>query len=245
MLMTPLKRIYRLRRTRLTGTPLILRPQLGWRFRVARVVLLLVLAFALVGVGAYFGWHEARMYERAKMTSQLERAVESESLLEQERSARRSAEQQLTMERATRETLAKDLSKVQAELASRQRALVFLDSLLTANDRSREVRFVACELRNIEKNRYRYSALVAQGLNRAAEFSGRLLLNVDYAHGAQRGRLTLGKDTAIPLVFKHYERAEGEVVIPLEHVPTSMEIRVLSSDGRKVVAQCQKKLGAV
>lgn len=245
MFITPLKRLYRLQRKRLAAAPLILRPQLGWRYRVARAFLFIVLAGALLAAGVYVGWLEAKKYERAKIAKEMAYAKESTSLLEQERAARRSVEQELTMERATREALSIDLAKAQAELASRQKALTFLDSLLTANDRSREVRFVGCELRAIEKNRYRYSALLAQGLNRAAAFEGRLLVNVGYSHSGQQGRVSLGKDKNIPLSFMHYERAEGEFVIPTDASPTSLEIRVLSSDGRRVITQCQKKLGAV
>lgn len=241
----PLKRFYRLQRMRLSAAPMALRPVLGWRAKILRASGLLLLAVLLGVLGAWLGWREAVAVHQAGFSGQSDRIEKLDRALASEVDARRLLDQQLTMERATREMLAKELALAQAQAATRQEALTFLDALLTSNDRSRAVRLVACELQPVEARQYRYRALLAQGFNGAAEFSGRVLVNVDYQRRGQRGRLTLGQDKPIPVLVKHYDRAEGELTLPSDAIPLSVDIRVLSLDGRQVVAQCQKKIGGV
>lgn len=240
-----IKHFYRLQRARLAAAPLTLRPVLGWKSKVLGVVSLLVLALLLLVVGGWLGWREADDAHRLGLSGQAERIVQLDKALASEVAARRMAEQQLAVERATRETLARDLASTQSEAAARQEALVFLDSLLTANDRTRAVRFVACELQAMDNHKFRYRALLAQGINSAADFNGRLLVTVDYQQRGQRARHVLGQDKPLEVRVRHYERMEGELSLPAEAAPQALDIRVLSPDGRQVVAQCQKKTGGV
>ncbi|MDR3410321.1 MAG: hypothetical protein P4L87_05140 [Formivibrio sp.] len=200
---------------------------------------------ALVILGGWIGWHESALVHRADFSELSARVALLDHTLASEVATRREIEQQLIMERATRETLFKELAQAQTDAASRQEALVFLESLLTSNDRSRAVRLVACEMQLLEAHQYRYRALLAQGFNSSMEFNGRLVVSVDYLRRGQRNSLVLGGDKPLPVRVRHYERVEGELTLPAEAVPQALDVRILSLDGHQVIAQCHKKIGSV
>ncbi len=237
------KRFSRLQRVRLAAVPIDLQPVPYLRRRALRIFLWLLAAAALILVGGWMGWHESARVHRADASGLFARVALQDKMLASEVAARRWGEQQLTMERATRELLVKELAQAQAEAASRQESLIFLESLLTSSDRSRAVRLVACELQPLEGRQYRYRALLAQGANSDAEFVGRLFVGVDYLRRGQRGRLVLGGEKPLPVRVRHYERVEGELTLPAEAVAQALDVRILSPDGRQVIAQCHKKMG--
>lgn len=240
----PLKRFYRQQRIRLAAAPIRLQPAPGRRVHAAWTVLKLLIVAALIGVGGWIGWRESARVHRADSSELSARAALLDQTLASEVAARRVLEQQLAMERSTRVTLAEQLAQSQADAASRQEALVFLESLLTSNDRSRAVRLVACEMQVFEARRYRYRALLAQGFNSDAQFNGRLQISVDYLRRGQRGNVVLGSEKPLPVQIKHYERVEGALDLPADAIPQMLEVRLLSADGRQVIAQCRKKMGS-
>ncbi len=241
----PIKRFYRLQRARLAAAPIMLQPAPGRRLRALRVLLLLLMAAVLVLAGGWLGWHESTLVHRADSSGLFARVALLDKMLASEVAARRWTEQQFTVERATREALVKELALAQGEAASRQEALIFLESLLTSQDRSRAVRLVACELQLLDARRYRYRALLAQGASSDAEFNGRLSVGVDYLRRGQRGSVVLGDEKPLLVRIRHYERVEGELTLPAEAVAQALDVRILSSDGRQVIAQCHKKTGGV
>lgn len=241
-----LKRFHRLQRARLTAAPLALRPQWGWRSKLLAAVITLLLVVALLGFGFWLGWRDASITHRLGVDSRIARIEQLEKAVASAVAAQRLAEQNLAVEQSTRTTLARQLVQAQADLTSRQESLVFLDSLLTANDRSRSLRFVACELQASDKaHEFRYRALLAQGATNSVELTGRLEISVDYIRKQKRTRMTLGTDKPIAVKIRHYERADGALTLPADAIPQALEMRVLSSDGRQVIAQCQKKMGGV
>lgn len=106
------------------------------------------------------------------------------------------------------------------------------------------MRFFACELQpQGEPRKFRYRGLLAQGTNSAPEFNGRLVVSIDYLKRGQRGRYTLGEDKQVLVHVKHYERLDGVVELPADAHPQTLEARILTQDGKQVIAQCQKKIG--
>lgn len=240
----PLKRFYRQQRIRLAAAPIRMQPTPGRRLRALRTALKLLVAAVLIGVGGWAGWRESALAHRADSSELSARVALLDRTLASEVAARRGLEQQLVVEQSTRATLAEQLAQSQADAASHQESLVFLESLLTSNDRSRAVRLVACEMQVLEARRYRYRALLAQGFNSDAQFNGRLQVSVDYLRRGQRGSVVLGGEKPLPVQIKHYERVEGELGLPAEAIPHMLEVRLLSADGRQVIAQCRKKMGS-
>lgn len=206
----------------------------------------LIIAAGLVAAGGWFGWLESKASHSSGLNAQSERVVELEKQLASAVTAHRLAEQRTAVEISMRETLAKELIESQAAASSRLETLTFLESLLTVNDRARAVRFVACELQPLgESRKFRYRGLLAQGINSAAEFNGKLVVSVDYMKRGQRNRFALGEDKPQLVHVKHYERLEGVIELPSDAQPQVLDARILSQDGKQVVAQCQKKVGGV
>ena len=220
----------------------MLRPTPSRRLRVLRFLLLLLLLSAATALGGWLGWHGSERQLKKTFAGQSERVVTLEAMLASEVAKRQLVQQQLIVEQSTRTMLASELAQVQAETASRQESLLFLDSLLTSNDRIRAVRLVACELQGLEARRYRYRALLAQGINRDEEYRGRLIVGVDFVLKGKRGRVAVGEDKPLTVQVKHYERVEGEVSLPADARPQALDVRIVSMDGRTLVAQCHKKL---
>lgn len=240
-----IKRYYRQQRARLSVAPLALRPEVSRKRRLLRGGLLFFLAAVLLGGGGWMGWNHGGEVLQRSLDRQSRRIVQLEDQVASEMAARRLAEQQLTVERATRETLARELTRSQAQAVAQKEALAFFDSLLTANDRSRQIRVVACELQALGGQKFRYRALFAQGADNAAEFTGQLVVGVDYLQRGQRGRFVVGEDKPQSLRVRHYERTEGELTLPANAVPQALDIRVLAPEGRRVVAQCHRKTGEI
>lgn len=209
-----------------------------WRtaLPVAMTLLLLVVAGGL-------GWFVARMQFQRDLAGQSGRIEQLEAAVAAEVIAHRLTQQQLVVEKSTREALASELAQVQAEALSGQESLAFLDSLLTSNDRRQAVRLLACELQPQEPGRFRYRALVAQGFNSDAEFLGRLVVAVEYVRRGQRGRVVLGEGSALPVRVRHYERTEGSISLPVDAVAQQLDIRVLAETGNRMMAQCRRKIG--
>lgn len=213
------------------------------RIRSRHFIPVTVMACVLLTVTGWAGWFVAKLQYQTDLAGRSGQIGALEASLASEVVAHRLTQQQLVVERATREVLASELAQVQAEAVSRQESLAFLDSLLTSNDRSRAVRLLACELQTVDVRRFRYRALVAQGFNSDAEFAGKLLVTVEYVRRGQRGRVVLGEDKPLPVRVKHYERAEGELVLPADAVPQQLDIRILPENGRQALAQCRRKIG--
>ncbi|SFN12047.1 hypothetical protein SAMN05660284_00574 [Formivibrio citricus] len=242
----PIKRFYRQQRAHLASAPMALRPAPSRRMRIARAGIALMFIGGLLAAGGWLGWIESKAAHSSGFDAQTERVAELEKQVAAADAARRLAEQRAAVEIATRETLTRELAQSQAAASSRLETLTFLESLLTVNDRARALRFVACELQSLgDGRRFRYRGLLAQGFNSAAEFNGRLVVGVDYLKRGQRGRYVQGEDKPQPVHVKHYERLEGVIELPSDAQPQLLDARILSHDGKQVVAQCQKKVGGV
>ena len=105
-----IKRYYRQQRARLSVAPLALRPEVSRKRRLLRGGLLFFLAAVLLGGGGWMGWNHGGEVLQRSLDRQSRRIVQLEDQVASEMAARRLAEQQLTVERATRETLARELT---------------------------------------------------------------------------------------------------------------------------------------
>jgi hypothetical protein len=236
----PLKRFYRLQRARLTAAPLSLQPVIGWRSRLLRIVFLLGMAAALLGLGAYLGYQQAVSRNAENVAEKMQRLARQTAELGAEQAKLQLLEQQIKIGQGERDGLAQALSAAQSELAVKQETLSFFESLLQSNDRSRAVSFSACELQSMGGGRWRYRLLLVQGMDRSTEFAGRLQASVQYQEHGKRQNLQIE-----PLVvkFSHYLRQEGELTLPSGAQPQLFEARIFTENNKQAVASCQKKGG--
>ena len=92
---------------------------------------------------------------------------------------------------------------------------------------------------------YRYRLLLAQGQNHAADFSGRVVVVVNYQHEKKSARMSAGESSPLRVKFRHYQRLEGDMRLPDGALPQQLEARVWIEGGSQVVASCQKRIGGV
>ena len=239
----PIKRLYRLQRARLTATPLALRPQLGFKAKLFRYVVLLGVLLLVAYAGMRYGQYQQELL-LAKNAQAKQSQIQSDQqrliALEQEKAL---LTQQLTVIGAERDALKRDLSTQQQDAAVTRETLSFFESLLQSNDRSRVASFVACDLQVRAADRIGYRLLLVQGTDKTTELSGRLLLNLQFVVDGKKQSLTFGNDQDPVLAVKHYHRAEGEFKLPENAVgPMLLDVRFVEADSKKVLASCQKKI---
>lgn len=240
-----LKKIARWRRRRLVSRPLSMRPDRGlWGALFSAGLLLAMILGALVlgGWGGYWWSMHERGDDFVEQAQELER-LRGELL--QHKEQLKLKDQQLLVEKTTLASLSRELRDAQAEVQVRQQALDFYDHLLVSNDRARPARFAACEWRALGEGRYRYRLLLAQGQNHAADFSGRVVVVVNYQHEKKSARMSAGESSPLRVKFRHYQRLEGDMRLPDGALPQQLEARVWIEGGSQVVASCQKRIGGV
>ncbi|WP_148715112.1 DUF6776 family protein [Chitinolyticbacter meiyuanensis] len=238
----PLRRLYRLQRARLTAAPLVLRPALGWRGRVGQALLWLLILGGIAGGAAWWAYHEGEARALGRLSSSEADVADAHRRLLGSRENEARLRQQLQVAEAARASLAQSLDAAQRDAAQAREALAFFDTLLTSNDRTEPVRFVACEFDpTTDAAHWRYRVLLVQGVDRTEEIKGDLVVSIQLRQGAAtRKTIDLPKQA---ISVRHYRRIEGEVALPSDTRPVVMDVRMQGSSG--VLAQCQKKMGGV
>lgn len=220
-----------------------MRPDRGWLGALLSWCLLLVIAAGALALGAWVGYWWSVRAGQGDIIRQAQELLSLKDELLKQKEQLHLKDQQLLVETTTREALSRELRDAQAEVQVRQQALDFYDHLLVSNDRARPARFAACEWRSLGEGRYRYRLLLAQGQNREADFSGRVIVVVNYQHEKRPGRISTGEDSPMPVKFRHYQRLEGDMRLPEGALPQQFEARILMDGGRQAVASCQKRIG--
>ncbi|HSC80942.1 MAG TPA: DUF6776 family protein, partial [Chitinolyticbacter sp.] len=153
----PLRRLYRLQRARLTAAPLVLRPALGWRGRLWQCLLWFTLLGAVAGASFWWGCREGEARALGRLSSSEADMADAHRRLLASRESEARLRQQLQVAEAARGSLAQALDAAQRDAAQAREALAFFDTLLTSNDRTELVRFVACEFDpTADATRWRY-----------------------------------------------------------------------------------------
>lgn len=236
----PIKRFYRLQRARLMSAPLSLQPVIGWRGRLLRIILLLCMSMALLGLGAYAGYQYAFKRSEAREAEKTQHLASQTGQLSAAQSRLQLLEQQIKVGQGEREGLLQALTTAQNELSARQETLAFFESLLQSNDRNRAVSFSACELQPVAGGRWRYRLLLVQGMDRSTEFAGRLQASVQYQERNKRQNLQIAP---LPVKFSHYLRQEGEFTLPAGVAPQFFEAQIFTDASKQAIASCRQKGG--
>jgi hypothetical protein len=236
----PIKRFYRLQRARLTAAPLSLQPVIGWRSRLFRILMLFTLAAGILALGAYLGYQYAFNRQALVAAEKTQRLASQSDQLSAALAKQQLLEQQIKIGQGERAGLLQALTAAQGELASKQEALAFFESLLQSNDRSRAVSFSACELQALGAGRWHYRLLLVQGTDRSTEFAGRIQASLQYL---EQGKRQSQQIEPISVKFSHYLRQEGEITLPVTAVPQLFEARVFADNSKQAISNCQKKGG--
>ena len=220
------------------------RTQLPWALRAG--VLLVAVLIAAAGLAAVYRYardvgqpdHGTTLAELEDARSQLQRLT-----AERDRFAAEAVqiENQLRVERATREGIAVQMKTLEEDNARLRADLAFFESLLPAPAAARGVVIRSFQLQpDIDEATLRYRLLVQQSGRPDRDFVGTVVLKVSLQ---QDGRPTVLQlpDTAhpvagpAPLSFRHYQRVEGSFSVPVGAVVRSVQVTI--SSGGEMRAQ--------
>jgi len=213
------------------------RTQLPWALRAG--VLLVAVLIAAAGLAAVYRYardvgqpdHGTILAELEDARSQLQRLT-----VDRDRFAAAAVqiENQLRVERATREGIAVQMKTLEEDNARLRADLAFFESLLPAPAAARGVVIRSFQLQpDIDEATLRYRLLVQQSGRPDRDFVGTVVLKVSLQ---QDGRSTVLQlpDTAhpvagpAPLSFRHYQRVEGSFSVPVGAVVRSVQVTISS-----------------
>ena len=213
------------------------RTQLPWALRAG--VLLVAVLIAAAGLAAVYRYardvgqpdHGTTLAELEDARSQLQRLT-----AERDRFAAEAVqiENQLRVERATREGIAVQMKTLEEDNARLRADLAFFESLLPAPAAARGVVIRSFQLQpDIDEATLRYRLLVQQSGRPDRDFVGTVVLKVSLQ---QDGRSTVLQlpDTAhpvagpAPLSFRHYQRVEGSFSVPPGAAVRSVQVTISS-----------------
>jgi hypothetical protein len=213
------------------------RTQLPWALRAG--LLLVIVLIAAAGLVAVYRYardvgppdHGTILAELEDARSQLQRLT-----ADRDRFAAEAVqiENQLRVERATREGIAVQMKSLEEDNARLRADLAFFESLLPAPAAARGVVIRSFQLQpDIDEATLRYRLLVQQSGRPDRDFVGTVVLKVSLQ---QDGRSTVLQlpDTAhpaagpAPLSFRHYQRVEGSFSVPVGAAVRSVQVTISS-----------------
>lgn len=225
-----------LRNLSVSAPRVAVRTQLPW---TARVVLgVIATALAALGLVAVFqyGRNLGVPDDREELIVELRRTQEQLSLAKQDRdryaAATVQSENQLKIERAAQEQLARQLKSIEEDNARIKGDLAFFESLLPAATAARGVLIRSFKLQTDgDDSTMRYRLLVQQSGRPDRDFVGAVELKVNLLQAGAPATLKL-PDAAHPaagpaaLAFRHYQRIEGTFSVPEGATVRSVQVTI-------------------
>jgi hypothetical protein len=210
------------------------RTQLPWALRAG--VLLVAVLIAAAGLAAVYRYaRDIAQPDNGRILAELETARSQLQRLtaERDRVAAEAVqvENQLSVERATREGVAVQMKTLEEDNARLRADLAFFESLLPPPAATRGVVIRSFQLQpETDETTLRYRLLVQQSGRPDRDFVGTVVLKVSLQ---QNGQLTV-PDTAhpaagpAPLSFRHYQRVEGSFSVPVGAAVRSVQVTISS-----------------
>ncbi|QNM95837.1 DUF6776 family protein [Chitinimonas koreensis] len=209
---------------------LAVKRHLPWYARIG-LAFLLALVLAALGFGIYrYGEHEGRRDPNALLAVQ-GASVEASRLAADLAEARQRAagmEQQIRLETATRETLARQIQQLQGDNGSLREQIAFYESLLTKTDRAPALAVEMFRVEPVGPGRYRLRAILVQGQSSQEAFKGEIDFRLVTERGGHRETLNWPQPR-LPLTVSRFTRIERETELPADAKLRQVELRVYGS----------------
>jgi hypothetical protein len=226
-----------LRNLSVSAPRVAVRTQLPWALRAA--VLLIAASIAAASMLAVYRY--ARGIggpDHAAIVADLEEAHTQVQTLtaERERLAAEvmQSENQVRVERATREGIALQMKALEEDNARLRADLAFFESLLPAPAATRGVVIRSFRLQpDVDEETLRYRLLVQQSGRPDRDFVGAVVLKVNLQKDGSTSVLQL-PDASLPeagpapLSFRHYQRVEGSFSVPAGTTVRSVQVTISS-----------------
>lgn len=198
-----------------------------------------ILAFVLgVVISYYAGMYRASNAEQAVNDSKAEQLKQSSNQLSQELTQLRTNAE---VDRQTIEEMRQLVMTQKAQMAAAERDLGVYKDLLSPHVKTNPLG-VSFGLFTVfalpEKNHFSYKLVVQKLSTKEADFSGTLEFSVSGLQAGKSIQLSLHQistqvtSASIPLDFKYFQTLEGELQLPRDFIPQTVEL-VVNTDNKK------------
>lgn len=230
------------RRFSIASSPLAVRRQLAWYWRIPLVLVMMVGALGLAWWTYDAGMRYAG-FERGITSDELHELRERVGTLERDNAAMRSqiaqSDRRMQIEQATQADLAKSVKSLEDENAHLKEDIAFFRKLMSADKNDGGLSVYRLKVENgVLPGEYRYQLLLLQRGQREREFQGKVQLLVNLQLDGKRMLLTLpgqsSKDVqTYNLNFKFYQRLEGMLQIPPKAQIKNIQVRVFENGSQQ------------
>lgn len=230
------------RKFSIASSPLAVRRQLAWYWRIALILLMMA-----GGLGLAWWTYDAGMrfagFERGATADELRDLRDKVVMLERDNTSMRSQvaqnERKFQIEQATQADLARSVKALEDENSHLKEDIAFFRKLMSAdkNDGGLSVYRLKVES-NVLPGEFRYQLLLLQGGQREREFQGTAQLLVNLQLDGKKMLLTLpssnGKEAqAYNLNFKFYQRLEGTFQVAPRAQIKNIQVRVFEKGSQQ------------
>lgn len=231
----PLRRKLQSQRLSVSASKMTIKRQLHWSLKV----LIAVIAIGLAGVMAFLAYDLGRSFAGFDPGASRERITDLEQQVRQLRSERdrllaiaNAADSSLNIERSAQQQLALQVKNLSSDNAQMKDDLAFFESLLPTATGPAGINIRRLTLKMAAPEQLRYRLLAIQGGRAVRDFSGTLQLAVTMSlAGRDLVRLYPEQKSAqaakFKLDFKHYQRVDGVLMLPVGAIVKKVEARVL------------------
>ncbi len=204
--------------------------------RVLRIGLLLLLFVSSVYASYFFGIYSTEQKYQAQESSNNSQQEQAAAALSQQLTQLRTSAE---VDRQSMEDLRQLVMTQKAQLNASERDLKVYKDLLSPSVKTNPLGisfgvFTVLPLK--EKNHFNYSLTVQKLSTKEADFSGSLEFRVIGLQGDKSLQLSLYQISSqvtvpsIPLSFKYFQTLEGDMSLPVDFVPQSVELVVKTQD---------------
>lgn len=225
------------RRFGISVSPLKVRRHLPWYWRLP-----LVLALLAVGVGLSRWTYDAGMsiagFRRGETSQNMEQLRERVVRLKEENAAMHSQisqhDQQMQIDRATQNDLAKTVKTLQDENAELKEDVAFFRKLMSGGRGGPGLSVARTKIeKGVLPGEYRYRFMLLQGGQREQEFQGKVQLLVNLSQNGKAVVQTFptgkGDAGAYEVRFKFYQRLDGTFRVDPAAQVKAIQIRVFEA----------------
>lgn len=202
-------------------------------------LLVLVVAFVLAVAGSYFaGVYQTSQQQASQLNQQNAQQQKTAATLSQELAQLRIS---TDIDRQTIEELRQVVMTQKAQISASARDLLVYKDLLSPHAKTNPLGlsfgvFTVSPLKEI--GHFNYSLTVQKLSTKEADFSGFLEFRIIGLQGDKSLQLSLYQVSSqvtvpsIPLNFKYFQKLEGDLILPVNFVPQTVELVVKTKDNK-------------
>ena len=221
-------------RRRLTVSKMTINQHYSWPIKLAMIIVVIGLGGAIAlwtyDLGRSFAFGPKFSPEQIKELQDKVNTLSTER--EKLAATANTIENQQNMEKSVQKQLKEQISTLTSENNRLKEDLAFFESLMPSASRPQGITLQRIKVEMVGANQLRYRALVMQGGKGANEFNGDMRISLTLIQAGKPVMMDFpdakaGDAGKLKLSFKHYQRLEGQIIIPDGATVKTVQISVL------------------